>query len=342
MKQLVLFFLTILSLSITMVSCNSDSNDDNTIITYTKPVILSTSIGELTYTSAKVSASMSSDLKAITERGICWSTSPNPTVQSSANSSGDIGQISETTNSFTTEITGLSPQTRYYFRAFATNEIGTTYGEEISFTTKTIANLIWHIKVNREDTEVWNADIQLNPDHSGAYDEPDFAGKYFYKGDWTFDGVDFLYRLNADEPDTYVKYKGTLDGTTMSGLVLKGDGSPYGNLTWTGEIVQSEILPLQNTNWNVNFLVGFTIGNKAVINFHDDGTFFYTEPDKGTEKDVTGQWSVDENNKLSIIYEDASDSSKNIKMYGYLLRENNMTGQYIISDETKVWTATKF
>ena len=66
----------------------------------------------------------------ITARGICWSASPNPTISDSKTSDGSG------TGSFISQITGLTENTTYYVRAYATNEIGTGYGNEISFTTK--------------------------------------------------------------------------------------------------------------------------------------------------------------------------------------------------------------
>lgn len=66
---------------------------------------------------------------AVTARGFCWSTSPNPSVGGSHTSEG-IG-----TGRFNSEISGLSPGTTYYLRPYATNDVGTAYGEERSFTT---------------------------------------------------------------------------------------------------------------------------------------------------------------------------------------------------------------
>jgi hypothetical protein len=65
-------------------------------------------------------------------RGICWSLNPNPTTanQYTIDSSG-IG-------SFSSSMTGLLPTTTYYVRAYATNGSGTSYGNELSFTTDSI------------------------------------------------------------------------------------------------------------------------------------------------------------------------------------------------------------
>jgi hypothetical protein len=69
---------------------------------------------------------------AITARGLCWSISANPTISDSKVNSGSG------TGSFTASMTGLSQGTLYYVRAFATNSVGTSYGNQISFTTNII------------------------------------------------------------------------------------------------------------------------------------------------------------------------------------------------------------
>ena len=70
----------------------------------------------------------------ITDKGLVWSTSPNPDLE---NSSGFISN-GEGLASFSKRITGLNPETTYYIRAYATNEEGTAYGEEQTFTTGTL------------------------------------------------------------------------------------------------------------------------------------------------------------------------------------------------------------
>jgi len=65
----------------------------------------------------------------IIARGVCWSTSSNPTTADSKTTDGSgIG-------SFTSSLTGLTASTLYYVRAYATNSAGTTYGDQKQFTT---------------------------------------------------------------------------------------------------------------------------------------------------------------------------------------------------------------
>ncbi|NOX17842.1 MAG: choice-of-anchor D domain-containing protein [Chlorobi bacterium] len=67
----------------------------------------------------------------MTARGVCWSTSPNPTTSDSFTDGTGIG-------AFTASLTGLQQNTTYYVRAYVTNNGTTTYGDEKSFATKDV------------------------------------------------------------------------------------------------------------------------------------------------------------------------------------------------------------
>ncbi len=66
--------------------------------------------------------------------GVCWNTTGTPTI---SDSKADNGAASAT-GAYTASMTSLSANTTYYVRAFATNEAGTTYGNEVSFETDAI------------------------------------------------------------------------------------------------------------------------------------------------------------------------------------------------------------
>ena len=97
------------------------------------PVIPSVTTGEvtsITTTKATFAGDVTADGgAAIMARGFCWSISQFPTISDSKISSGTGLAV------FTVNITNLSPSTTYYVRAYATNSVGTTYGEQRSFTT---------------------------------------------------------------------------------------------------------------------------------------------------------------------------------------------------------------
>ena len=94
------------------------------------PVVETATLSNITESTATCGGTVSSDGgKAVTERGVCWSTSPSPSIEDSRSRDGSG------TGSFTSTLTGLECGTVYYVRAYATNEVGTDYGTQLSFTT---------------------------------------------------------------------------------------------------------------------------------------------------------------------------------------------------------------
>ncbi|MGG9962787.1 hypothetical protein [Ferruginibacter sp. SUN106] len=97
----------------------------------TAPVVAATTgVTGITATTAISGGNVTADGgAAITAKGICWSTATNPTIADNKTNEGTaIG-------TFTSTIAGLTVNTVYYVRAYATNATGTTYGTAISFKT---------------------------------------------------------------------------------------------------------------------------------------------------------------------------------------------------------------
>jgi hypothetical protein len=107
--------------------------DDDWVIS-TAPVGLPTPTTTTATSITQTSASSGGEVTfaggyAVTARGVCWSETANPTLSDPHTTDGTG------TGSFTSSITGLTPSTEYYYRAYATNSLGTSYGEEYTFTT---------------------------------------------------------------------------------------------------------------------------------------------------------------------------------------------------------------
>lgn len=97
----------------------------------TLPSVTTSSITNITQTTATCGGNISSDGNAVvTVRGVCWSTSENPEITDYKTSDGTG------TGEFTSNITGLTPNTTYYVSAYATNSEGTAYGESKQFLTE--------------------------------------------------------------------------------------------------------------------------------------------------------------------------------------------------------------
>ena len=97
------------------------------------PTLTTTSVTEITVNSATTGGLISKDGGAtVTVRGVCWGTTAAPSL------SGSHTTDNKGTGSFTSSLTDLTPNTLYHIRAYATNSVGTAYGNEITFTTSQI------------------------------------------------------------------------------------------------------------------------------------------------------------------------------------------------------------
>lgn len=102
----------------------------NDVVTMAElPSVITSPVTNIIQNHATCGGMVTSDGGApVTERGVCWSTNGNPSVTGSHSSDGSgLGE-------FTSNIAGLTVNTTYYVRAYATNSAGTAYGEVISFT----------------------------------------------------------------------------------------------------------------------------------------------------------------------------------------------------------------
>jgi uncharacterized protein (TIGR02145 family) len=134
---------------------NSSGTGYGNIITFTTTAILPTlttsSATRITFTSTSSGGYITYDGgSSILSKGVCWSSSSSsPTIALSTKTSDGSGE-----GVFTSSLTGLSPGTTYYVRAYATNSIGTAYGSVVSFNTLagvsslsvTIGNQTWMTK----------------------------------------------------------------------------------------------------------------------------------------------------------------------------------------------------
>jgi uncharacterized protein (TIGR02145 family) len=102
----------------------------NSEATIVLPSVTTSTISSITPFTATTGGNVSYDGgAAVTARGVCYSTTANPTITDSITTDGTG------TGTFASSITGLTAGTIYYVRAYATNSIGTSYGNELSFFT---------------------------------------------------------------------------------------------------------------------------------------------------------------------------------------------------------------
>jgi hypothetical protein len=96
----------------------------------TIPTVSTSDVVDIAQTTATGGGNVTADGGAlVTDRGVCWSTSQNPTIDDNHTSDGTG------TGTFVSNLTGLTPNTPYFVRAYATNSVGMAYGNEVNFTT---------------------------------------------------------------------------------------------------------------------------------------------------------------------------------------------------------------
>lgn len=101
-----------------------------TTLQVASPFLTTTAITSITQTTAVSGGNITADNgSSVTARGVCWGTDVNPTTSNNKTSDATGTGI------FTSTLTGLTGNTTYYVRAYATNSVGTEYGNQVSFKT---------------------------------------------------------------------------------------------------------------------------------------------------------------------------------------------------------------
>lgn len=130
MKKINLKLSVFLIAIITVSSCASSDNAPSN----TAPSVSTSTISSVTLNSASSGGNVTSDGgDPVTARGIVWNTATSPTTSLTTKTNDGTG-----TGNFSSSITSLIPSSTYFVRAYATNSIGTAYGNELSFTSGAI------------------------------------------------------------------------------------------------------------------------------------------------------------------------------------------------------------
>ena len=236
---------------------------------FMEPTVTTSAVIDITQTSATCGGNVTSDGGTpVTARGVCWSTSANPTTDSSKTTDGTG------TGSFTSNLTGLTDNTTYHLRAYATNSAGTSYGNEVLFKTllnQGICNVDPSFDIsNTKDGTLYISGTFLNCTSSNL--NPDYTFKVYngssttasntrYIIDWGDGGLpetllnfatnaDFATHqytslgyfkivltvinsvLNCSSSKTYQFFRGNAPGGSLVSMGNTSDCAPY-TLTWS-------------------------------------------------------------------------------------------------------------
>jgi hypothetical protein len=253
------------------------------------PVVVTSSVEPIEKTLAGLNGEVTYDGGGtVSARGFVWGTTENPTMEENVINSGDgVGVFSE-------ELNGLTMNTTYHVRAFATNSYGTSYGENVTFTTLADITKLWIVG----DYNGWdnsdNAKFIISTEESNGLAEGyvyltvggiKLALDHSWSNAATFgdDGLGGLTNPgdNISVPaDGYYRIQANLIDMTYSLVAMEwgviGDASPSGwddetpltydiaSDTWRGvmHLTAGEMKFRANHNWDYNY--GSTAGNEML------------------------------------------------------------------------------
>jgi len=252
-----LFILTIAAaLALSVTSCKEDEN---------APSLTTKAVSSVTSTTASTGGDITDEgTSAVTARGVCWSTTENPTINDSKTSDGTgVG-------SFISAITGLTPGTLYHVRAYATNGEGTSYGEDVPFTTASLIKTTGVQYTDGTDLYEFYYDDQSRVDTIINYwnDAIDKLLYYDYS---------VANKLTIDRNGDLYEYELDAQGR----VVIDADGSKY-EYDENGFLIK--MWEYWDNAFHLKYQVDITDGNVTrITTFDDDGVtakkikeFFYT------------------------------------------------------------------
>lgn len=256
-----------LSLSITaFASCNKDE-------TVELPSLSTNDIVKISQDSIQSGGNITSDGgNEVIAKGVCWSTTEHPTIEDSKTQDG-VG-----VGSYNSLISGLSKDTIYYIRAYATNSEGTAYGQELMHNTSLTQEeifeqmLVWMCggfsSKNHADTTVnkYIADVRL---HMAQIWGDRNSGENIY---WLY--VEQAYASNLNSPYRQRIYKMILDanGDIYDEIYAIPNATTYLHSYLTPndfDALSEADLTIKDGcdvafNWNGAFYEGATTGNSCL------------------------------------------------------------------------------
>ena len=252
------------------------------VTTNTTPTVTTAAVSGITTTTAACGGNVAADGGAnVTARGVCWSTSANPTTADDKTNDGTG------TGAFVSSLTCLSAATAYHVRAYATNSAGTAYGSEEIFTTVAVHTVTFQAGAHGTLTGTTSQTVNYGSNCTAVTPVPDLG--YHFTG-WTGDYVGSenpltVTNVTADMTitasfaiDTHtVTFQagahGSLTGTTPQTVNYGANCTPvtpvpdlgYHFTGWTGDYVGNDNpLTITNVTADMTITASFAIDTHTV------------------------------------------------------------------------------
>jgi len=252
------------------------------------PTLTTTNVTSITQTNGISGGNISSDGGAtVTARGVCWSTTVNPTIALSAKTSDGIG-----VGDFSSSIIGLTAGTAYHIRAYSTNAAGTSYGSDILFITlpnppvapvSTSATSIVQISC----TANWGSSatatgykLDIAADNAfttfvTGYNSKDIGNVTTCSITGLSRNTPYYYRVRAYNAGGESANSNTITFTTASGIeaVTDIDGNIYHTVTIGSQVWMVE--NLKTTKFNDGVIIPLVTDNATWSNLSTSGYCWY-------------------------------------------------------------------
>ncbi|UCH14355.1 MAG: hypothetical protein JSV22_14805 [Bacteroidales bacterium] len=256
------------------------------------PTVSTDGISSITETSAQCYGNVISDGGAdVSARGVCWNTSGNPTI-SDDNTSDGSG-----TGTFTGSLAGLTPNTTYYIRAYATNSSGTAYGNELDFTTKNLITISWQKCFGGSSSEVAYS-IQQTTDEGyiiavySSSNDGDVSGNHGSGDYWivklnSTGDIDWQKSLGGSSTDYAKSVQQTDDGGYIAaGSSYSNDGDVSGN-HGSSDYWVVKLTAAGNIDWQKS-LGGSNVDEATCIKQTADGGYIIAGDSRSNDGDISG------------------------------------------------------
>ncbi len=253
----------------------------------TAPVLTTVPVTNVTIFTANSGGNISdSGGRAITQKGVCWATAPNPTTANSTTNNGTGAA------NFTSNMTGLTPSTTYYVRAYAINSVGTGYGNQLTFTTPAPSPTIIVNPTQLNFGTVTQNTISAEKTYTiNGYFLTPAAGNITITAPTGFrvsktTGAGFATSITLPYtggtlPTTtiYVRFSPTTVSSFNSNITNAGGGATTANVNVTGEVEPAGLQSGQGfSNKGKEFWVGYAATEKMYGDNSQDQRFTFNNP----------------------------------------------------------------